>query len=113
MLSSILTKMKVFKLERTFNPPTPKEIHNIFRPLEKVRIKTKNKNFLKKLKGESSINGLNEEDAAQFIGDFENLSLNVEEKQINKINFERFVNRRDQINFYKRSSFPEKDLDQR
>ena len=36
------------------------------------------------MKGENLINVLNEEDVAQFMEDFENLSDNEEDKQINK-----------------------------
>ena len=44
--------------------------------------------------------------------DFENFSVNEEEKQTNKINFGRFINERDQINFYPRPSFPGEVLEQ-
>ena len=56
---------------------------------------------------------LNEEDVAQFMKDFENLLVNEEEKQINKINFGRFVNKRDQINFHPWPQFPGEGLEQR
>ena len=70
-------------------------------------------NRLDNLRGKSSINILNEEDATQFLEDFENLSINEEEKQSNKINFGRFVNRRDQINFHHRPSFLGEGIEQR
>ena len=70
-------------------------------------------NRLNNLRGKRSINVLNKEDVAQFLEDFENLSVNEEEKQINKINFGRFVNRKDQINFHLRPSFPGKDIERR
>uniref|UniRef100_A0A9I9ED67 Uncharacterized protein n=1 Tax=Cucumis melo TaxID=3656 RepID=A0A9I9ED67_CUCME len=83
MLSSIASQ--VFKLEET---------PSLFQPLEKVKIKTQKQKLLDEinkcldsLKGKSSINVINKEDAAQFMEDFENLSVNEEEKQINKINF--------------------------
>ena len=56
---------------------------------------------------------INEEDATQFMEGFENLRANKKEKQINKINFGRFVKRRDQINFHHRPSFLGEGLEQR
>uniref|UniRef100_A0A9I9EKR6 Uncharacterized protein n=1 Tax=Cucumis melo TaxID=3656 RepID=A0A9I9EKR6_CUCME len=92
MLSSIATQ--IFKLEEIINPPSPEEIPSLFQPLEKVKVKTQKQKLLdeinkrlESLKGKSSINVINEEDAAQFMEDFENLFVNEEEKQINKINF--------------------------
>uniref|UniRef100_A0A9I9EKK4 Uncharacterized protein n=1 Tax=Cucumis melo TaxID=3656 RepID=A0A9I9EKK4_CUCME len=91
MFSSIASQ--VFKLEEIINPPSPEETPSLFHPLEKVKIKTQKQKLLDEinkrldsLKGESSINVINEEDAAQFMEDFETLSINEEEKQINKIN---------------------------
>ena len=68
---------------------------------------------MENLKDKSSINVINEEDTTQFMEDFENLSINEEEKQINKINFGRYINKRYPINFYPRPSFPGEGLEQR
>ena len=107
-------------LAKSFNLPTLEESHNLFQPLENVKIKTQKQKFLEEinnrlnnLRSESSINVLNEEDATQFLEDFENLSVNEVEKQINKINFGRFVNSRDQINFHHRPSFAREGIEQR
>ena len=96
-----------FKLEEIIKLPTLEETPNLFQPLEKIN------NHLGNLKGDNLIKVLNEKDVTQFTKDFENHSVNEEEKQINKIKFERFVNKRDQISFHSRPSFLGKGLEQR
>uniref|UniRef100_A0A9I9CU26 Uncharacterized protein n=1 Tax=Cucumis melo TaxID=3656 RepID=A0A9I9CU26_CUCME len=86
MLFSITNQ--VFKLEEIINPLSSKETPSLFQPLEKVKIKTQKQKLLNEigkrldsLKGESSINVIYEEDADQFMEDFENLSVNEEEEK--------------------------------
>ena len=66
-----LIASQVFKLEEIINPHSPKHTPNLLQPFEKVKIKTHKQKLLDEinkrldsLKGESSINVINEKDVA-------------------------------------------------